>query len=77
MPKPKPNIQADHIQIEILALRKESGLSRETVAHMAGITINTAYRMEKGRHHSSIYFVNLYLNALGKKLKIVDMDECQ
>lgn len=68
-------VQADPIQLQLRKLREQAGLSRDKIAAKAGITNNTIYRMELGHHHSSIYFVNLYLQSIGKKLEIVDIDE--
>jgi len=63
------------IVFEMRRLREARGLSQDELARKAGITHTTIWRLETGKHHPSIYFVNLYLQALGFKLKIVEKDD--
>ena len=72
--KAKP-IAPEPIVFEMRRLREARGLSQDELARKAGITHTTISRIETGKNHPSIYFVNIYLQVLGLKLKIVKQDE--
>jgi predicted transcriptional regulator len=72
----RPSIIRIHpICAEAAEIRKSQRLSQDWVSRRAGFCSNMCNRMERGRHNPSIQAVSDYLEALGKKLKIVDLDE--
>lgn len=72
--KAKP-ITPEPIVFEMRRLREARGLSQDQLARKAGLTHATIWRIETGKHHPSIHFVSIYLQALGLKLKIVEQND--
>jgi transcriptional regulator with XRE-family HTH domain len=64
-----PRAQADPVLSACLKrLREERGLSQETVAHRAGMSVGAISRLERGKAAASWATVTALLNALGVTL---------
>lgn len=61
------------IMREARACREAVGMSQDKLSHIAGLSHDQIHRWEQGHHHPSIYAFSIYLEALGKRLRIEDL----
>jgi y4mF family transcriptional regulator len=62
------------IGISIKNRRKELKISQQQLADLAGVSINTLYKLEGGKANPSIEVLNKLLEVLGLKL-VLEVDK--
>lgn len=60
----------DKIGESIKHRRKELGITQPHLAELAGISINTLYKLERGQGNPSLKIVNKLIEILGLELKV-------
>ncbi len=60
----------DKIGESIKHRRKELGITQPHLAELAGISINTLYKLERGKGNPSLKIVNKLIEILGLELKV-------
>lgn len=50
--------------------RKELGITQPHLSELAGISINTLYKLERGQGNPSLKIVNKLIEILGLELKV-------
>ena len=63
-------MQTKEIGETIRDRRKELGITQPHLAELAGISVNTLYKIERGQNNPTLAVLNKILDVLGLELKI-------